>query len=131
MWTYMNMEIDPESLPTKNELIAFLREEGGTDSALANLREEQYEKYGSELDWRYTISEGSAAGGFILPVREGILWIPFDEMEIEEGEILLLDDAELLDVDACKIMEDSVRSYADALCAELREAAVICEGLNL
>ena len=52
MWTYMNMEIDPESLPTKNELIAFLREEGGTDSALANLREEQYEKYGSELDWR-------------------------------------------------------------------------------
>lgn len=51
--------------------------------------------------------------------------------EIEEGEILLLDDAELLDVDACKIMEESFRSYADALCAVLREAAVICEGLNL
>ena len=52
-------------------------------------------------------------------------------MEIEEGEILLLDDAELLDVDACKIMEESFRSYADALRAVLREAAVICEGLNL
>ena len=90
MWTYMNVEIDPESLPTKDELIARLEDDGGTDRAFASVREEQYERYGNELVWRYPISEGCAAGGFILPVREGILWLPYDEMEKEEGEILML-----------------------------------------
>lgn len=130
MWTYMNVEIDPESLPTKDELIARLKEDGGTDRAFAPVREEQYERYGSELVWRYPISEGYAAGGFILPVREGILWVPYDEIEKEEGEILLLDDAELLDAGACEVMADDFRRYADGLCSMLREAAVICEGLE-
>lgn len=130
MWMYMNMEIDPESLPTKDELIARLEEDGGTDRAFASVREEQYARYRNELIWRYPISEGCAPGGFILPVREGILWIPYDEMEKEEGEILLLDDAELLDSDACAVMADDLRRYADSLCSVLREAAVICEGLE-
>ena len=127
MWTYMSMEIDPESLPTKDELIARLKEDGGMDRAFAPVREEQYERYGSELVWRYPISEGYAAGGFILPVREGILWVPYDEIEKEEGEILLLDDAELLDAGACEVMADDFRRYADGLCSMLREAAVICK----
>ena len=80
--------------------------------------------------WCYPISEGYAAGGFILPVREGILWVPYDEMEKEDGEILLLDDAELLDADACEVMADDLRRYADSLCSMLREAAVICEGIE-
>ena len=127
MWTYMNVEIGPESLPTKDELIARLEEDGGTDRAFASVREEQYERYGNELVWLYPISEGYAAGGFILPVRDGILWVPYDEREKEEGESLLLDDAELLDSDTCKIMADDFRRYADGLCSMLREAAVICK----
>lgn len=127
MWKYMNMKIDPSELPSRDELLSRLREDGGTDRALGHLREEQYEKYGNELDWRYPISEGMAAGGFVLPVREGILWIPYDEMEREEGEILLLDDAHLLDEDACEIMADDLRRYADGLCAMLKEASVICK----
>lgn len=127
VWKYMNMEIDPESLPTKDELIARLKKDGGTDNALARLREEQHEEYGNGLDWLYPISEGYAAGGFILPIREGILWIPYNEIEKEEGEILLLDDAELLNSETCEIMADDFQRYADGLFSVLREAAVICE----
>ena len=105
-WKYMNFSLNPEELLTKDELIEMIRDGGGTDAALADLREQQHEKYGNELIWRFPISEGESAGGFIMPVREGILWIPYDEMEKETGEILLLDDAELLTEDACEIMAD-------------------------
>ena len=130
MWKYMNMNLDPTTLPCMDDLLARIRAGGGTDRALADLREEQMETYQNELIWRYPISEGNSAGGFITPVREGILWIPYDEMEREEGEILILDDACLLNADACIAFEEDFRFYAAGLCSMLREAAAICEQLN-
>ena len=130
MWKYMNMEIDPSDLPTRVELLDRIRRSGGTDRALADIREEQMVNYQNELIWRYPISEGMAAGGFVTPVREGILWIPYDEMEREEGEILLLEDACLLSADDCNAFEEDFRYYADGLCSMLREAAAICEQLH-
>lgn len=130
MWKYMNMEIDPSDLPTKDELLDRIRRNGGTDCALADIREEQMETYQNELIWRYPISEGMAAGGFVSPVREGILWIPYDEMEREEGEILLLDDSRLLSADDCYAFEEDFRYYANGLCSMLCEAAAICEQLH-
>lgn len=130
MWKYMNMELDPSKLPTMQELLDRLREDGGTDRSMAHIREEQMETYQNELVWRYPISEGSAAGGFVLPVREGILWIPYDEIEREDGEILLLQDAHLLSADDCSIMADDFQLYADGLCSMLREAEAICEQLH-
>ena len=130
MWNYMNMELDPSRLPTKDELLDRIRKAGGTDRALADLRDEQMETYKNELIWRYPISEGTSAGGFVTPVREGILWIPYDEMEREEGEILILDDSCLLNADACSAFEEDFRFYAEGLCSMLREAAAICEQLN-
>lgn len=130
MWKYMNMNLDPATLPSKDDLLARIRADGETDRALADLREEQMETYQNELIWRYPISEGTAAGGFITPVREGILWIPYDEMEREEGEILLLDEACLLTEDACTAFEEDFRYYAAGLCSMLLEAAAICRQLS-
>lgn len=130
MWKYMNMELDPAKLPTKQELLTRLREGGGTDRALSDIREEQYELYNNELDWRYPISQGENAGGFVIPVREGILWIPYDEIERDEGEILLLDRSYLLSADDCHILADDYKFYADGLCAMLHEAEAICEQLD-
>ena len=87
------------------------------------------ETYQNELIWRFPISEGTAAGGFVMPVREGILWIPYDEMEREEGEILLPEDAHLLTAEDCSCMAEDFRCYAVELCSMLREAAAICEQL--
>ena len=126
----MNMEIDPSDLPTKDELLDRIRRSGGTDRALADVREELSDHCVNDLIWRYPISVGMAAGGFVIPVRDGILWIPYDEMEREEGEILLLEDACLLDSDACSYMADDFQSYANGLCSMLREAAAICEQLH-
>lgn len=130
MWKYMNMNLDPATLPCKDDLLARVRADGGTDRALADIREEQMEAYQNELIWRYPISEGNSAGGFITPVREGILWIPYDEMEREEGEILMPDEACLLTEDACTVFEEDFRYYANGLCSMLLEAAAICKQLG-
>lgn len=130
-WNYMTFELNPVELPTMKELLAEIVDNGGTDAALAKLREKQQEKYRNDLIWRYPISQGTAAGGFIMPVREGILWIPYDEMEKEAGEILLTDDAELLDEDTCEIMAGDFARYAEQLCDMLRQAAKICRCLEL
>lgn len=129
-WKYMKLSLNPEELPTMKELLATIVDNGSTDAALAKLREAQQEKYHNELIWRYPISQGDSAGGFIMPVREGILWIPYDEMEKEEGEILLADNADLLDEDACEMMADDYSSYADELCDVLRQSAKICHRLE-
>jgi len=81
IWEYMDQRLNPEELPTMKELLSEIDENGGTDAALAGLREKQYRQYCCELIWRYPISQGDSAGGFLMPVREGILWIPYDEME--------------------------------------------------
>lgn len=130
-WKFMNLSLNPEELPTKDEMIEMIWDGGGTDAALAELREKQHEQYGNELIWRYPISAGESAGGFIMPVREGVLWIPYDEMDKEEGEILLVDNAELLSEDACEIMADDYMSYAKELCDVLNQSAAITHQVQL
>ena len=112
------------------ELIDEIEENGGNDAALMKLEEEHLEKYHNDLVWRFPISEGYAAGGFVMPVREGILWIPYDEMEKEAGEILLTDDADLLTEDACETMAGDLSRYADQLCDVLGQCAKICRQLE-
>ena len=130
LWPYMKLNLNPEELPTMKQLLREIEEDGGTDAALAKQREKQHEKYNNELIWRYPISQGDAAGGFIMPVREGILWIPYDEMEKEAGEILLTDDAYLLDEDTCEMLADDFSRYADQLCDVLHQCAKICRSLE-
>lgn len=127
MWKYMERDLDPQSLPTMASLIASLTENGADDRAMSKLRDEQWERYGMDLTWRYPISEGEAAGGFITPVQEGILWIPYDAMDKEDGELLELKDAHLLTAEACEYLMTDMHSYAAGLCAMLKEASVICE----
>lgn len=130
MWVYMNSNLNPKELPNMADLIALLSEGGADDRALSHLREEQWEKFNKELIWRYPISEGESAGGFITPVQEGILWIPYDSMDKEDGELLELKQAHLLSSEACQYLLEDLRSYTDGLCAMLQEAAVICSSIQ-
>ena len=131
MWKYMERDLDPQSLPTMASLIASLTENGADDRAMSKLRDEQWERYGMDLTWRYPISEGTAAGGFITPVQEGILWIPYDAMDKEDGELLELKDAHLLTSEACEYLLDDLRSYSDGVCSMLSEAMTICNSLGM
>ena len=130
MWKYMGGELDPQALPKMANLISALSENGADNRALSHVRDEQWERFGKDLIWLYPISEGESAGGFILPVQEGILWIPYDAMNKEDGEFLELKDAHLLSAEACGHLLEDLRSYADGLCAVLQEASMICSSIQ-
>ncbi len=130
MWNYMGREIDPQTLPAKADMLDFINENGMDDRAMAKVRDQQYEAYGCELLWRYPISQGTAAGGFITPVREGFLWLPYDAMSEEDGELLTMKDAALLSAEECEYLLTDMRSYADDLCKALFDAQSILSVLE-
>ncbi len=125
MWTYMGRSIAPQMLPTMAETLAFIEAECLNGYGLSSLREKQEETHGFDMIWRYPLSVDKESGAFILPVREGILWLPYDAMSEEDGEHLMLEDALLLDADACRNLMDDLRRYADQLCSMLLDAYCI------
>ena len=95
VWHYMDRTLNPDELPTKDELLEQLRKAGSCWNAISELREGQFERYANELVWHYPISDSNFYGGYITPVRDGFLFIPYDEVRIRSDEHLLLDKAYL------------------------------------
>lgn len=122
---YMGVLLDMKKLMSREELTAYLRENGMSDRGIAGLREQQYAQFGKELIWRYPLCDGNSLGGYIFPVKEGFLWIPYDEVESDRGELLVMEDAELLDVDGLKSLREDFAAYSADLCAALKEAEVL------
>ena len=118
--------LDRDMLPKKDALIHWLRKYGESYRALSMLRDQQFCCYRKELVFHYPISESAHLGGFLTPVREGVLWLPYDEVHRSEGEQLLLKDARLLTEDDCEILRNDIKSCADALYAVLGDTAAIC-----
>ena len=54
-----------------------------------------------------------------MPVYEGYIWIPYDAVDQEEYELLVLDAACLLDAETCAHLAQEMRNYADELIASL------------
>lgn len=112
---------DPEKLLSQQELIDMLEAWGGHDRALSHLREHYDNELGSDPIWRYPISLDTCNGGFLVPVKEGYLFIPYDEVDAEDYEILMLDKTCLMDAETCAYMARECQGYTDALCEELHK----------
>jgi len=98
--TVCGIEIDPEKLMSKQELLDFLRDVGGNDCGLSDIRSRYAKAFGKELTWRYPISDGNYMGTVIVAVREGFLGLPYDFVDREVYEIYELDNAHLLDAES-------------------------------
>ena len=96
---YMGITLDFSKLLSKDALLQYLEENGATDHTLADIRNRYESEFGNELMWRYPLSAGLHAGAFIIPVQEGFLSIPYDEMDAQEYELLTLEGAGLMDED--------------------------------
>ena len=90
-------EFDPKQLMSMDELLRFLRDNGEDNRALSRVRERYYETTDNELVWNYAISDGAHLGTFIAAVKEGFVSLPYDSIDQDDGELLELDDAFLLD----------------------------------
>ena len=126
LWRFMKLSLDPEDLPTMREVLDRLQD----SDAIDQLRNEQMNRYHNPLLWRYPLSQETAAGGFILPVREGILWIPYGKTGTYEGDLLITDEAHILSEGDCETMLKEFSTYASELCDVLQQSANISSRLE-
>lgn len=109
------IQIDMDKLISTDELMECLKEHGETDCALSYIRDRYQNQFDNELIWRYPISDGWHMGTYIVCTKEGFISIPYDEISKDEYEILLLDDAVMLDEDVLKCFIDQWKVYSDIL----------------
>lgn len=67
------------------------------DRALMDICEEYREKYQNELCWHYPTTDELHLGTFLLLVKEGVLSLPFNEVDSVDYELFCLEDACLCD----------------------------------
>ena len=81
-----------------------------------------YDKeFGNELYWNYPFCDGLHNGAGLLPVQEGFLWLPYDEVDSETYEQYVLDDASLLTAAEAATLLKELRAYMEGSFAALED----------
>lgn len=106
--------IGMHTLWPKDELVEQLFDAGGTEANLSSLCERYVKKYGNQLYWSYPISDGEYNGVYFVLVQEGILCLPYDEIDKDEYEIFEEDGVRLLSAeDMGYFIEDWKRASSE------------------
>ena len=116
-----SIQFDQCDLMSKDELIAFLRENGADNGALSKIREQQHDRFGNELIWFYPISDGLHLGTFIAAVKEGFISLPYNAVDKYDGEFLELDNVTMFDEDAIQIFLYDWRLFSDDLISAMTD----------
>ena len=118
--------IDKEKLWTKNKVLTLL-ELKPNYSSLFQIIKEYNEKLGNEFIWQYSVAFGMYAGIFIVPVQDGFLSIPYNEIEAKQGEVLILDKVKLLDIVSLQLLIEDFKRHSDDLLGALNDMKKIAE----
>ena len=124
---YMGLDIDKSKLMTMAEVIDYLQTHGENYSVFSELRDRYEEEFGNNLVWNYQNCADYFPGCFLMPVQEGILSVPYDEVEVDEFEIIATDSIELLSAEELRERLDRYRSYAEGLMSAMEEMIAIAK----
>ena len=102
-------------LKTRHDLLSYLFENGPSHSSLMDFCDSYRELYHNELCWPYPISDGKHLGTFLVPVREGILSLPFDEADKADYETFCLEDAKTFSAEDMAAFLDDWSSFSKEL----------------
>ena len=91
-------------LKSRQEVLDYLRENGASHTALMDICEEYREKYQNELCWHYPTTDELHLGTFLLLVKEGVLSLPFNEVDSVDYELFCLEDACLCDAASINLL---------------------------
>jgi hypothetical protein len=120
--------LNPDTLMSAKEILAYLKDNDSTDRTLSDIRLRYYASHGNELCWRYPISDGIHAGAFILATKDGYLSLPYNSMDEEDYEILVLDDAVFHDPASLTTFLSDWEDFSADLTDAMREMCRILEG---
>ena len=88
--------ISMDTLWPKDKFVELLFEAGGSEADLSDLCDRYVKLHGNQLYWPYPISDGEYNGVYFVLVQEGILCLPYDEIDKDEYEIFEEDGVRLL-----------------------------------
>lgn len=91
-------------LKNRQEVLEHLRENGASHRALMDICGEYMEKYQNELCWYYPTTDELHLGTFLLLVKEGVLSLPFNEVDSVDYELFCLEDACLCDAASINLL---------------------------
>ena len=109
-----------QDLKSRQELLAYLGENGPTHTTLMEFCESYRDRYQNELCWSYPISDGKHLGTFLVPVREGILSLPYDDADKVDYELFCLDDVRMFSAADMKDFIESWERFSDDLISAMR-----------
>ena len=115
-----NTPLDKSKLYGRETLLEILEENGANEPAIAAIGDHYMKTIGEYPIWRYPLCDAKYLGAFIVPVQEGWLYIPYDYVDKEEYELLVLDDTNLLDAETCEYLAKETKEYCDGFVAALR-----------
>lgn len=86
------------------------------------------ERFGNQLVWMYPISDNTQGGGAIVPVQEGLLFIPHSDQQLGYN----MSGIELLDANAVRTMKTESKAYFDGLFSALSDMEALLQngGVN-
>lgn len=120
-WEVENLEgMDWDKLHTKEEALAIIHKHGDCENGIAALRDHYHNQLGFDPIWRQHVGDDCFYGAVIVPVREGFLYLPYDEVRRDEWEIYILDIAELLTREMTEYLLKLTSRYMEPYQAVLR-----------
>lgn len=120
--------LNSDTLMSAKEILTYLKDNDSTDRTLSDIRRRYYAAHGNELCWRYPICDGIHAGAFILATKDGYLSLPYNSMDEEDYEILVLDDAVFHDPASLTTFLSNWEDFSADLTDAMREMRRILEG---
>ena len=118
---YMGVAVNRSKLYGMDELLRMLERYGGFDKTLDRVRETYSERFGNQLIWKYPFSDNMYGGGVLIPVREGVLFLPYNSVYADSGARYRLGDAELLSSENIRLLQSECRAYMEGLLAALND----------
>lgn len=125
---YMGQQLDPCMLYAQGHILDLLQRKGAFDQTLAEIRSDYLERFGLDLIWKYPLSDDMAGGGTIIPVQEGFLYLPYNDILRTQGAKYDLKKAELLTAKEVHTLRSECKAYMDGLLSALGDMEQALQG---
>lgn len=109
---YMGVYLKEEALMTEQDVLDYLRDDEPLTRSMDSFRACLSDLLGIDVVWRHVVPGEECKGAYIFPVKEGILWLPYQSAAADE-EQLDLNHATLLKAEDVNTLADEFKAYAD------------------
>ena len=107
MWKFNGKVLDPFKLPTMEMVISGVQALGARADDRKELMEWSYGEYGHNVAYWHSFDPADDVGCVLMPVREGMLCVPFGSRFPWEPKGIRLSGIEIISVEDCWCIQDN------------------------